>query len=145
MAVVGRVNVLDHVDEFNDLVDAKVRNALAAAGNVMAAIGTKQSAAVGIEWKATNVGPTGDGWAVGARASNPLFRVYDHGSLGKRTKGLKRNRRKASWEVKQRHRQYTAHRHLETLTDPGKGHVKLDITNPVRRFGRQTLINELRR
>jgi hypothetical protein len=144
--ITGRVTVTDHLDEFVAGLEIKVQAALASSATVMASVANRESTKINVTWNPTRVVGTHDGFRVGIVASNPLWRIFDKGSLGKRKTQLKgRNRRKGSWQVVQRHRSYVAHRHVEVLSDTSKGVSALDITNPARRIGRQNLINEIRR
>lgn len=82
-----------------------------------------------------------DGFRSGIRARGPLWRVFDKGSLGKRTSQLKRpGQRKQTWTVRRGGTEYQAHRHD---TD-GKGIRARDISNPARAAGRRILIRSIR-
>lgn len=85
--------------------------------------------------------PVAEGLAAGIRGSNPLFRIFDKGSLGKRTARLKRpNLRKESWKVGRKGSAYEAHRR----DVEGKGISARQITNPARTAGRKALIERIR-
>ena len=85
---------------------------------------------------------TANGYASGVKGRNPLWRVYDKGTLGKRSAGLKgRNRRKGTWTVNRRGSEYQAHRR----DTAGKGIAGLNISNAARTAGRKTLIAAIRR
>ena len=84
---------------------------------------------------------TADGFASGIRARNPIWRVFDKGSLGKRTARLKRpNLRKDSWKVSRRGSTYEAHRG----DTAGEGVAPRTISNPARTAGRRALLAAIR-
>jgi hypothetical protein len=77
----------------------------------------------------------------GVLAKSPLYRIFDKGSLGKRTAALKRpNLRKEKWPVNRRGAAYEAHRGDIT----GKGVSARQITNPARTAGRRALLERIR-
>lgn len=82
-----------------------------------------------------------EGFVSAIRARNPIWRVFDKGSLGKRTARLKRDRRKDSWQVTRRGTTYTAHRG----DIDGKGIAPRSISNPARTAGRAALLAAIRR
>ena len=86
---------------------------------------------------------TANGFASGIKGRNPLWRIYDKGTLGKRTAALKgRNRRKDTWTVKRGGSEYEARRRSDTS---GKGISARNISNAARTAGRKALTAALRR
>jgi hypothetical protein len=83
-----------------------------------------------------------EGFSAGIRAHNSIWRVFDKGSLGKRTARLKRpGLRKTDWNVERRGSVYTAHRGDVS----GKGVDARTISNPARTAGRHALLAALTR
>lgn len=82
-----------------------------------------------------------DGFSSGIKSYNPLWRIYDKGTLGKRTAALKKPRRKTSWQVTRAKDSapYEAHRG----DVDGKGIGPSHISNRARTAGRRTLIQTL--
>lgn len=83
-----------------------------------------------------------DGFAAGIKSHNPLWRIFDKGTLGKRRAATKRPR-KTSWEVARAEdsQPYEAHRG----DIDGKGIDPSHISNAARTAGRKTLLGTLRR
>lgn len=137
-----RSRVVVHDNRFLERVDERVqqlaKRAVAAAADAAAPVATRQAQGKST-YRTTRVKGTGDGYEAGIKANNPLARIYDKGSLGKRKGALKRDRRKQSWQVTQKRRAYEAHRNPETLTDSSKGVAPLDILAPARRAGRKAM------
>lgn len=80
----------------------------------------------------------GDGYESGVKAG-PLVRIFEKGSLGKRTGKLKRGAGKPEWEVNRGANPYTAHRHDDLS---GKGVSARHPFQLARKAGR-TLLLEL--
>lgn len=83
----------------------------------------------------------GIGYASGVKAG-PLTRIFDHGSLGRRDKNLKRPRAKPAWQVNRGANPYTAHRHDDLQ---GEGVAPRGILAAARKAGRAILIARLAR
>lgn len=82
-----------------------------------------------------------DGFSAGIKSYNPLWRIYDKGTLGKRTAALKKPRRKTTWEVK-RAKDAAAYQ-AQRGDVGGKGIDPAHISNAARTAGRKTLIQVL--
>lgn len=131
-------------DTFPRLTEEITRRTIRALDAAAAAGATVASAAAGPKistFRIIPAHPIGEGFASGIKANNPLFRIFDHGSLGKRNKRLKKDIRKESWPVSRRGSDYTAHRRS---TDTG-GVAPRNITVPARIAGRRALLASIRR
>lgn len=142
--ITSEVRIFDHFARIDAAIEEKTRRALNAAARRGQAVANEKAGNVG-PFDIKPAHPIFQGFASGIRGRNPLWRIFDHGSLGKRRRGLKRDRRKSSWTV---HREvggvghvqeYEAHRQDVS----GKGITPRDISNPARRAGRKELIARL--
>lgn len=141
MTVTARVNVVDRIDQVTLALERRIVAALDAAAVEAARVAeekanTPRPIARFAVLRAHNIG---DGYASGVKAG-PLTRIFDHGSLGRRDKALKRGR-KPAWEVNRGSNPYTAHRHDDLS---GKGVAPRGILNAARRAGRAVLVDRLR-
>lgn len=140
--ITSRVSAIDDFGRVIDEVERRSTRALNDAAR--AAAQTFEERAAGIPGSEITVIPahgTHNGFAAGIRARGPLWRIFDKGSLGKRTARLKRNRRKDSWTVKRGDGEHTADRR----DVDGKGIAARNISNPARTAGRKALIRGIRR
>jgi hypothetical protein len=132
--ITSSINVHENfgaVDAAVDEITKRALNAAAAAGSAAA----EQQAGNVADWKAIPAHGTATGFASGIKADTPLWRVYDKGSLGKRTARLKQDRRKPEWQVNRGTNPYTARRRS---TSTG-GVAGRNISNPARTAGRKAL------
>lgn len=149
MPITSRVQVHDDFGRISELVDRETIRSLDQAAEAGLQVATSRAhTANGKQVSTFQLIPahgTADGFASGIRANNPLWRIYDKGTLGKRRGALKgRNRRKDTWAVrpgKADREGYEASRGDIS----GKGIPPADISNPARTAGRKTLIAALRR
>lgn len=142
----SRVDVFDHFARIDEFVERRSKQALDAAARRAATVFEQQSGSHDFGVEIVPAHGDFNGFSSGIRVRNKLYHVFDHGSLGsRRGRRLKDPRRKETWEVRQRRRRYTAHRHPEALTQADKGVAPLNLTNPARTAGRKTLLAELRR
>lgn len=134
------VRIVDNTDTLFHAMRARTMAALAEAAEAGRAVFDEK--ATGIT-EATIVPPRANatGYSAGIRARNGIWRVFDKGSLGKRTARLKRpNQRKETWDVVRRGTKYTAHRREVA----GKGIAPRNIANPARLAGKKALRAALR-
>lgn len=140
MPITARINLVEHFDLVDEAVERKSIEALNAAAVAGAAVFNQRTQLPGHEATVIPAHGTGTGYASGIKAKDPLWRIFDKGSLGKRSGELKgRDRRRPEWTVKQRSRTYTARRHEEALTSPDKGVAARQIANAARTAGRKAL------
>ncbi len=136
----SRVVIHDRLGEVDEILDRKIVRALNAAATDASAVANEKSGNVG-KWAPIRAHGTENGFASGIRADTPLWRVYDKGSLGKRTARLKDSRRKPEWPVSRGSNPYVAHRRSTTTG----GVAARNIINPARTAGRKTLFAAVRR
>lgn len=133
----------DGFQRVDERMQRQARHAVDAAAEAAAAVARRQAAGIS-EFRVIPARGTHDGFSAGVKALNPLARIYDMGSLGKRRGRLKRDRRKTEWKVTRKGTTYTAHRHPDALTGqtgvPGR-----DIFAPARAAGRRALKAALHR
>lgn len=137
------VRIRDDFGELTAAVDRQTIDALNAAAAAGRAVAQERSAGTGsdTEWTIIPAHATHEGFAAGIRARTPTWRIFNKGSLGKRTAALKQpGRRKEFWEVKRGANVYTANR--GDVTD--KGVAAKNISNPARTAGRRTLLERIR-
>jgi hypothetical protein len=146
--ITSTVKTHDQLGRIDELLDRKTTSALNTAARAAAAVADERAhTEAGKQISTFQVIPahgTANGFASGIKGRNPLWRVYDKGTLGKRRAQLKgRNRRKTSWTVKRNGSEYEAHRNPDALN--GKGISARNISNAARTAGRKALITSLRR
>jgi hypothetical protein len=138
--VKSTIRTFDHFPILTAEIEQRTRVALAAAAEVgMEVANEKAVTANGRRISSFRIVPVHEsveGYASGIRANNPLYRIFNKGSLGKHRGKLKRSG-KDSWDVNRRGSVYTAHR--GDVAD--KGISARDITNPARAAGRKALID----
>lgn len=145
--ITSTVKVLDDFGRIDEMIDRKTVAALNDAAHAAAGVAEEKAhTESGKEISTFDVIPahgTGNGFASGIKGRNPLWRIYDKGTLGKRTAALKgRNRRKDTWTVKRAGSEYEARRRSDTS---GKGISARNISNAARTAGRKALTAALRR
>lgn len=133
------IRTFDTLPHLTDRMLEKTRDAVDAAAEAGQEVAEEQARGI----STFDVIPAHDvveGIAAGIHANNPLFRIFDKGSLGKRTARLKRpESRKEQWKVERRSSVYEAHRgNVE-----GKGITARQITAPARLAGRRKLIERI--
>jgi hypothetical protein len=141
--ITSTVKTFDMFPELTVRIEELELHALNEAAKTAAAVASERATGI-TEFHPIPAGRTAEGYASGIRAKNPIWRVFDKGSLAKRTVPLKRDRRKAEWPVrpgKADRSGYEAHRR----TPISGGVDPKDISNPARRAGRKALIAALRR
>lgn len=127
------ITVFENLDGVNDAVDALTKRALDAAARAGAQAAEEKTGNVG-DWRVLPARGTYNGFASGIKADTPLWRVFDKGSLGKRTARLKDSRRKPEWQVNRGTNPYVAHRRSSD-----GGVAARNISNPARTAGRKAL------
>lgn len=136
--ITSRVQAIPRFGELEELIQARTQAALNAAA--AAGVEVANARAQGItEFHVLPAGRAPEGYRSGIKAANPIWHVFDKGSLGKRVAKLKRDRRKDSWPVTRKRTTYTAHRRS---TDTG-GVDARNIANPARTAGRHALLAAL--
>jgi hypothetical protein len=136
----ARVTYEDHFDKFTEQIEQRIMAALNEGAVAMAEVASSRSQGI-TEFSPMRARKTLSGYASGASARNPIWRVFDKGSLGNRHVRLKKDRRKDSWQVTRRGTTYTAHRQS---TSTG-GVQARNISNPAKLAGLKTLIAALGR
>jgi hypothetical protein len=135
--VKSTIRTFDHFPILTAEIEQRTRIALAAAAEAGMEVANEKGAGIS-SFRLVPVHESVDGYASGIKANNPLYRIFDKGSLGKRRAKLKRpGSRKSDWSVSRRGSVYTAHR--GDVAD--KGISARDITNPARAAGRKALID----
>lgn len=129
------VNAFPHFGELAAKIERRSIQALEQAAHAGAQAANQQASGI-TDFHVTTVDRDFAGYTVGIRAKNPIWRVFDKGSLGNRVARLKRERRKDSWQVTRKGTTYTAHRRS---TDTG-GVKARNISNPARTAGRRALL-----
>lgn len=124
-------------------MEQKARQAVDAAAHAAAKVAEQQASGIS-EFRVLPARGTHEGFVSGVKALNPLVRIFDKGSLGKRRGRLKRDRRKDSWKVTRKGTTYTAHRKPEALTG-STGVQARNIFGPARAAGRKALKAALHR
>lgn len=139
--ITSRVEINDHFDKITIEIERRAVAALNAAATEAAQVADARANTPTpiARFQALPAMNIGDGYASGVKAG-PLTRIFDHGSLGKRDKKLKRLRTTASWQVTRGTNPYTA-----TRSDylDGKGIAPRGILNAARTAGRRVLISRL--
>lgn len=130
----------DHFDRLDEEIDLRVLAALNEGAAVMAGVANAKAGNVAT-FTPMPARRTLSGWASAVHASNPIWRVFDKGSLGNRHVRLKKERRKDSWQVTRRGTTYTAHRQS---TSTG-GVQPRNISNPAKLAGLKALLAALGR
>lgn len=121
-------------DRADERLEALARRKVEAAARAAAQVANAGLGDVD-EYVPTRSRGTFEGFAAGIRSRRFLGVIFDKGTLGKRTKALKRNRRKDTWTVKRRGAEYTAHRRdIE-----GKGIAPRNVLGRARSLGRKAM------
>lgn len=134
------INVHENIGAIDAAIDRITKRALNAAAHAAAAAANQKTGNVA-DWTTVPARGTSNGFASGIKADTPIWRVYDKGSLGKRTAKLKKDRRKPEWQVNRGANPYTAHRRSTTTG----GVAARNISNPARTAGRKALKAALHR
>lgn len=138
--ITSRIRTFDTFPELTVEIEARTIRALDNAAEVGAAVANAAAGPKISTFSIIRAHPIGEGFASGIKAKNPLYRIFDHGSLGKRNARLKKDTRSAAWPVSRRGTDYTAHRRsLDGGIEPR------NISIPARRAGRKALIAAIRR
>lgn len=139
--ITSSVTIHDGFGELGEMIDRASVAALNEAAAAGRAVAEQHSAGTGTDWAVVPAHGSFNGFVSGLRANNPIWRVFNKGSLGKRTAALKEpGRRKDYWTVSRGSNPYTAVRHDVS----GKGVSAKNISNPARTVGRRILIERLR-
>lgn len=139
----ARVTFEDHFDRLDEEIERRVLLALNEGAAVMAEVATGKAEGV-TDFHVLRARRTLSGWAAAVSAANPIWRVFDKGSLGERRVRLKRDRRKESWPVRPGNSNragYEAHRQH---TDTG-GVAPRNISGPAKLAGLKALLAALGR
>jgi hypothetical protein len=137
----ARITFEDHFDLLDEQIEARVLLGLNEGAAVMAEVANSRSQGIKTTFHPMPARRTLSGWASAVSASNPIWRVFDKGSLGNRHVRLKRDRRKDSWPVSRKGTTYTAHRRS---TETG-GVAARNISNPAKLAGLKALLAALGR
>lgn len=137
----ARVSYEDHFDAFEEQIERRVLSGLNEGAIVMAEVANLRSEGIKTTFTPIAARRTLSGWASAVSASNPIWRVFDKGSLGMRHVRLKKDRRKEDWRVTRRGTTYTAHRRS---TSTG-GVEARNISNPAKLAGLKALLAALGR
>lgn len=137
----SEIKVFDEFDRVTDFVKLKTRAGLDHAAREGKSVADAQQGSIASRgpFKTIPAHGTESGFASGIKG-NPLVRIFDKGTLGKRRAQPKRPR-KDTWQVTRKGTTYTAHRG-ETA---GKGIAARNILSPARLAGRKALLSFIRR
>lgn len=136
----AHVTFEDHFDRLDAEIEHRVLSALNVGAEAMAVVASGHATGI-TTFSVLPARRTLSGWASAVQAKNPIWRVFDKGSLGMRHVQLKRNRRKEEWKVTRKGTTYTAHRRSTTT-----GGVKArNISNPAKLAGLKALVAALGR
>lgn len=139
--ITSTIRTFDHFPQLTAEIEARTIRALDEAATAGAAVANAASERIRTTFSVIPAQASVDGFASGIKARNPIWRVFDKGSLGKRHARLKQDRRKDVWPVDRRGSEYTAHRGDTT----GKGIEPYNISTPARAAGRRALLNGILR
>lgn len=137
----SEIRVHEEFDRVTAAVKAKTRYALEHAAREGKSVADAAQGSISSRgsFKVIPVHGTESGFESGIKG-NPLVRIFDKGTLGKRKSAPERPR-KDTWKVKRKGTEYTAHRgDVE-----GKGIAPRNILAPAQRAGRKALISFIRR
>lgn len=137
--ITSTVRSFDYFAEFTDEIEARTLAALEEAAGAARSVADERAQGIST-FSVVEPHRVAEGWASGISGANKKWRIFDKGSLGKRTAKLKRDRRKDSWPVSRRGSTYEAHRRDVT----GKGIAARNISNPARLAGRKKLLSGIR-
>jgi hypothetical protein len=138
--ITSTIRTFDHFPQLTAEIEARTVRALDHAASAGAAVANAAGERIST-FIVVPAHPTGQGFASGIRARNPLWRIFDKGSLGKRHARLKKDRRMDEWMVNRGGSPYTASRGDTT----GKGVEPRNISTPARTAGRRALLDGILR